>query len=160
MEAVHRQPLTPQLVFPVSAFRYIFEQQRIRTQDMVAIYRLTLLVGLTFTVSALPVTKRDPEVVPGKYIVTLKPGVPVSAVKTHLNWVRDVHSRSLSRRDASGIDQIYSIKDFNGYAGSFDEATISQIRNSDDVSIHFKVVLFRPFNQLTCFPRSPQSSQT
>ncbi|KAK4222883.1 putative serine protease with a subtilisin domain [Podospora fimiseda] len=101
---------------------------------MITISRLALYVGLAFSVSALPVTKRAPEAIPGKYIVTLKSGVPVSAVKTHLNWVRHMHSRSLSRRDESGIEKIYNIKDFNGYAGSFDDATIDEIRNSDDVA--------------------------
>ncbi|KAK3995200.1 putative serine protease with a subtilisin domain [Cladorrhinum sp. PSN332] len=125
---------------------------------MVAFYRLTLLVGLASTVSALPATKRDPEPIPGKYIVTLKPGVPISAVKTHLNWVRGMPARRLTRRDASGIEQIYNIKDFNGYAGSFDEATINQIRNSEDVAAVEPDMVWRLLDVPT--PRSTFATQS
>ncbi|KAK4185612.1 putative serine protease with a subtilisin domain [Podospora australis] len=110
---------------------------------MVNLHFTTLLVGLSalsFSPSfALPVIKRDEAAtavpIPGKYIVTLKPGVSPTHVKTHLNWVRDVHARSLSHRDTSGVDQVYKIgNDFNGYAGSFDDDTIQQIRGSNDVT--------------------------
>ncbi|KAK4159553.1 putative serine protease with a subtilisin domain [Cladorrhinum sp. PSN259] len=125
---------------------------------MVAFNCLALLVGLTLTVSALTVAKRGPEAIPGKYIVTLKSGAPGSAVKSHLNWVRDMHARSLSRRDTSGIDQIYNINDFNAYAGSFDEDTISEIRNSDDVATVEQDMVWR-LDEVPRSPRRPFTTQ-
>ncbi|KAK0744597.1 peptidase S8/S53 domain-containing protein [Apiosordaria backusii] len=99
---------------------------------MLNLTHLLLYVGLTL---ALPVLKRDqPVPIPGKYIITLKPGVAPSHIKTHLSWVKDVHARSLSRRDESGIEKVYDALDFHGYAGFFDEGTIAQIRASDDVA--------------------------
>ncbi|KAK4196104.1 peptidase S8/S53 domain-containing protein, partial [Triangularia verruculosa] len=99
---------------------------------MVNLAYILLYAGLSL---ALPVIKRDePVPIPGKYIVTLKPGVAPSHVKTHLSWVKDVHARSLSRRDESGIEKVYDALDFHGYAGSFDEETISLIRASEDVA--------------------------
>lgn len=85
----------------------------------------------------MPFDKRAPQAVPNKYIVTLKPGVSSSSVKTHLHWVDAVHKRSLARRgtsDTTGVDQVYNIKDFNAYAGSFDSETIKEIQASEDVS--------------------------
>ncbi|KAK0662113.1 peptidase S8/S53 domain-containing protein [Cercophora samala] len=97
---------------------------------MVHLTNILLYVGLTI---ALPVIKRDePVAIPGKYIVTLKPGA--SHFKTHLSWVKDVHARSLWRRDESGIEKVYEAHGYHGYAGSFDEDTIAQIRASEDVA--------------------------
>ena len=102
---------------------------------------------LPWTATAAPVTdKRAPQVIPGKYIVTLKPGVPLSTVDAHLSWVRR-RSVNLSRRESSGVEKVYSIENFNAYAGSFDAATIEEIRNSEDVSFFFDFL--SPF--LLCF---------
>ncbi|KAK4172301.1 putative serine protease with a subtilisin domain [Triangularia setosa] len=99
---------------------------------MVGKLMLLLYVDL---ILALPVIKRDePAPITGKYIVTLKPDVAPSHVNTHLSWVKDVHARSLSRRDEFGIEKVYDALNFHGYAGSFDEETISQIRASEDSS--------------------------
>ncbi|KAK3321815.1 alkaline serine protease Alp1 [Apodospora peruviana] len=102
------------------------------------VFRTCLALGIAGVASiAQPASgvplnnKRGAEVIPGKYIVTLKPGVSPSAINTHLHWV---NSRRLARRDASSVDQVYSIKDFHAYAGSFDAATINEIRHSDDVA--------------------------
>ncbi len=102
---------------------------------MVGVKQLTLFLWGILPVYAAPVfDKRTGQVVPGKYIVTLKPGVSTSEVQSHLSWVTDVHARSLSGRDASGVDKIYSINTFNAYSGSFDDATIAQIQGSEQVS--------------------------
>ncbi|KAM3514027.1 hypothetical protein MY11210_002344 [Beauveria gryllotalpidicola] len=71
----------------------------------------------------------------GKYIVTLKDGVTASKVESHLQWVNNVHARSLGRRDLNlnGVEKTYGIGSFNGYAGNFDAATIEEIRNSPEV---------------------------
>lgn len=68
--------------------------------------------------------------VPGKYIVTLKSNINATS---HLSWVRDVHGRSLGKRDTAGVGKSYQIEDFSAYAGEFDEATLEEIRNNPDV---------------------------
>ncbi|KAK8135968.1 alkaline serine protease Alp1 [Apiospora sp. TS-2023a] len=73
--------------------------------------------------------KRD--VIPGKYIVSLKNGVNT---ESHMSWVNSVHKRSLSKRETVGIEKTYKIKDFEAYAGEFDAATLEQIRNNPDVA--------------------------
>lgn len=71
------------------------------------------------------------DVVPGKYIITLN---PEAQMDVHLRWASNVHERSPQRRDAdTGITHEYSIRDFQAYAGAFDDSTIEQIRNSEDV---------------------------
>jgi len=97
---------------------------------------LHLVVGIIVPyIAALPVIdRRAPQIVPNKYIVTLKPGVSPPDVGAHLKWVRGVHSRSLAKRDTAGVEKVYRIDDFNAYAGSFDTATIEEIRNSAEVS--------------------------
>ncbi len=99
---------------------------------MVAIKSFVLL-GIAVPAWAVSFLKhRAAEVVPGKYIITLKPGVEQSG---HLSWVNGVHARrSLSSRDAKGVNKVYRINDFKAYSGSFDEATIAQIRRSEQVA--------------------------
>ncbi|EGX91264.1 alkaline serine protease Alp1 [Cordyceps militaris CM01] len=72
----------------------------------------------------------------GKYIVTLKDGATASKVESHLQWVNDVHARSVGRRDLNlnGVEKTYGIGSFNGYAGNFDAATIEEIKNSPEVA--------------------------
>ncbi|KAL6866366.1 hypothetical protein ACO1O0_002474 [Amphichorda felina] len=101
---------------------------------MVNLRRLALLLGAIPAAFAAPAPadKRvKPEVIPNKYIVTLKEDV--ADFKSHVAWVGDVHKRSLSRRDTSGIEKEFHIKNFNAYVGEFDEATIEEIKNSPDV---------------------------
>ncbi|KAI1379661.1 subtilisin-like serine protease pepD [Hypoxylon crocopeplum] len=73
---------------------------------------------------------QDGDVIPGKYIVSIKPGVEADS---HLAWVSAVHQRSTSRRDAVGLEKTYGFGDFNGYAGEFDDETITQIQGSENV---------------------------
>jgi hypothetical protein len=80
-----------------------------------------------------PITKKD-DIIPGKFIVTLKPGVDAAAAESHLAWVTDVHKRSFAKRNTAGIEKKYGIKDWKAYAGEFDEATIAEIKASADVS--------------------------
>lgn len=93
---------------------------------------------------AVPV-ETAPEVVDidttNKYIITLKPGIAARDVDSHLSWVGGVHRRNmLARRDAeplAGVGEKFDIKDFHAYVGTFDEATIEEIRNSPDVRPFF-----------------------
>ncbi|UNI25020.1 Oryzin [Purpureocillium takamizusanense] len=72
----------------------------------------------------------------GKYIITLKSGIAARDIDSHLEWVGDVHARSIARRglDLAGIGKKYEIGSYNGYSGQFDAATIEEIRNKDEVA--------------------------
>lgn len=84
--------------------------------------------------SAPVVSPRAAQVIPGKYIVTLKKDASPAAVSNHLAWVGDVHTRSLGRRDESGVDKVFEMSNFKAYAGTFDAQTIATIKASEDVS--------------------------
>ncbi|KAL3455365.1 alkaline protease 1 [Aspergillus heterothallicus] len=102
---------------------------------------ILLLGALLPAVFGAPVEpRRGAEKVPGKYIVTFKSGLGTEQIDTHVSWASNVHKRNLERRDLadrdqySGIEKNYKINKFAAYAGSFDEATIEEIRNSEDVA--------------------------
>jgi hypothetical protein len=76
---------------------------------------------------------RVPEVIPNKYIITLKNSVASSDVESHLSWVSGVHARSLSKRDTTGVERTYGIGNWHAYAGEFDEATIAEIKANPEV---------------------------
>ncbi|KAI1840993.1 hypothetical protein JX265_012870 [Neoarthrinium moseri] len=114
---------------------------------MVGLQQLALALGVIFPavfgspIASAPQQKR--EVVPGKYIVTLKSGAAVSSLESHINWVTDVHRRSLSKRNTAGIENTYNISDWNAYAGEFDEATLEQIKANPDVeSVEEDLVMY------------------
>lgn len=98
------------------------------------------------------------EVIPGKFIVTLKENVEASDFDSHVAWVNDVHKRSLNRRDTTGIEKEFHIGDsFNAYVGEFDEETIEAIRNSPEVSDIIKPgdgVAFHSLPTHICIPGS------
>ncbi|KAI1802985.1 alkaline proteinase [Daldinia bambusicola] len=104
---------------------------------MFNVRRLALFLGalLPAAIAApTPATQDKKEIIPNKYIVTLKEGVSVDAFKTHVNWARSVHARSLNKRDTVGVEREYNIASFNAYAGEFDAETIEQIKNHPDVA--------------------------
>jgi hypothetical protein len=101
---------------------------------MITVRNIAVLLGALLPAvlaAPAPITKRD-DIIPGKYIVTLKPGVDAAAAD--LTWVNDVHRRSFAKRDTVGIEKKYDIQDWKAYAGEFDEATIAEIKASADVS--------------------------
>lgn len=103
---------------------------------MINITRLTLALGaLLPAIFAAPteIQRFKREVIPGRYIITLKGDATVSDVSSHLNWVSDVHRRNLGKRDTAGVEQTYNISTWNAYAGEFDEDTIQQIRENPEV---------------------------
>lgn len=103
---------------------------------MTSFRNLALLVGaLLPAVFAAPSVKKpsEPEFIPNKYIVTLKSGISTADFDSHISWARDVHSRSLSRRDTAGIEKTYKIKDFNAYAVEMDVETLAKIKANPDV---------------------------
>ncbi|KAI8681341.1 hypothetical protein NCS55_00385000 [Fusarium keratoplasticum] len=75
------------------------------------------------------------DIIPGSYIITLKPEIKVAKVKAHIKWVKDVHKRSLSKRDGdNGIEKTYDNEaGFHAYSGTFDASTIKEIKKSPDV---------------------------
>ncbi|KAI1424877.1 peptidase S8/S53 domain-containing protein [Xylaria sp. FL1777] len=76
----------------------------------------------------------EPEYIPNKYIITLKTGISTADFESHVNWARDVHASSLTRRSTAGIEKTYSIEDFNAYAVEMDEATLAKIKASPQVA--------------------------
>lgn len=98
-----------------------------------ALFRtLIAILPAAISVFAAPTVTQD-NVVPGRYIITLKPGVQM---EQHLSWASQINAQSPRRRGVNtGVSHQYAIQDFSAYAGAFDEATIEQIRSSDDVSI-------------------------
>lgn len=102
---------------------------------MASLRRLALFFGalLPAAFAAPAATQQKREVIPNKYIVTLKEGITSDDFKSHLNWARDVHARSLSKRGTTGVSHEYQINTFNAYAGEFDEETLEQIKSNPDV---------------------------
>ncbi|KAH7015500.1 peptidase S8/S53 domain-containing protein [Ilyonectria destructans] len=100
---------------------------------MANLRNLALFLGAFLPAALAAPTKRDDAVVPGKYIVTLKPDAGVE-VESHLNWVADVHRRSLSKRDTAGVENTFNISTWNAYSGEFDKATLEEIKASPDVA--------------------------
>lgn len=92
----------------------------------------------TLFLAALPFGSAKPVASPAgtTYIVALKDGIATSQVASHIQWVNDIHARSLGRRDLNlaGLDKKYDFAGFQGYAGAFDAATIEQIRQNPEVA--------------------------
>lgn len=91
-----------------------------------------------------PTFSNASDIVPGKYIVTFKPGVIATQFDLHMNWVRDIHARSVRKRAAgksineavkAGVDKVW-FDNFKGYSGEFDDETIATIAKSNTVCIH------------------------
>lgn len=79
------------------------------------------------------------QVIPGKWIITLKPDADIAAVAAHKLKVREIHARNIARRDVSeresgGIEREYGFGEFKGYSGSFDAATVDELKNMPEVS--------------------------
>lgn len=77
------------------------------------------------------------DIIPGSYIITLKPEIKEAKVKAHIKWVKDVHKRNLTKRDTdNGIEKTYDNEaGFHAYSGTFDASTIKQIKKSPEVSV-------------------------
>jgi hypothetical protein len=97
---------------------------------------VTLFLGCGLAVPAPAAPAAEPgAIIPGSYIITLKPEIDSIMAKTHLKWVKDVHKRSLTKREELGVEKTYDSKSgFQGYAGTFDTATIKEIKKSPVVS--------------------------
>lgn len=100
---------------------------------MAGLRRLALFLGalLPAVLAAPTAAAKKPEVIPGKYIVTLKEGA--TDTESHINWVNDIHRRSLGKRDTAGVEKTYNISSWNAYSGEFDDETIKQIKANPEV---------------------------
>lgn len=92
-----------------------------------------------FVAQAAPLASRSTdEVIEGKYIIQLKPDADIATIAAHHNKVREIHARNLARRDdgevSTGVEREYDFGSFKGYAGSFDAATIEELKALDEVS--------------------------
>ncbi|KEY70560.1 hypothetical protein S7711_02714 [Stachybotrys chartarum IBT 7711] len=83
--------------------------------------------------SGLPTSLQGGTVIPGRYIVTLRPDVVAPQVASHVSWVHDVQARSIHRRDEQGVDKVWTGL-FKGYSGEFDEATVAEIAQQGEVA--------------------------
>ncbi|KAM0441113.1 hypothetical protein ACHAPT_000418 [Fusarium lateritium] len=95
----------------------------------------TSLLGL---VLGAPVAGDDSgKLIPGSYIITLKSFLKTAELKSHLKWVDGVHKRSLNKRDIlNGVEITYDGRyGFKGYAGTFDKATIEEIKDNPLVEL-------------------------
>ncbi|KAK2056296.1 subtilase [Colletotrichum caudatum] len=105
---------------------------------MVGFKRFAMLAAAACAMAAP--TRRDEtaevtaQTVDGSYIITLKDSVSVEGFTSHLNWINDVHSRSLDKRQFPGAERTFSFSSFRAYSGKFDQATIDVIKSSPEVA--------------------------
>ncbi|KAI1169487.1 peptidase S8/S53 domain-containing protein [Nemania sp. FL0916] len=102
----------------------------------------------------------EPEYIPNKYIVTLKSGINITDFENHLTWARDVHARSLSRRDTAGVEKTYSIEHFNAYAIEMDEEALAVIKASPQVADVERDQIWHLFDQPQELSERSQTTQT
>nr|XP_036587750.1 alkaline proteinase [Colletotrichum truncatum]KAF6798692.1 alkaline proteinase [Colletotrichum truncatum] len=97
---------------------------------MVGFKRFALLAAATIGFAA-PTEKRADftvQTVPNSWIITLKEGIGALDLDIHLDWVDQVHSRSLDKLLFGGTERAFSFSRFRGYAGKFDDVTIELIK--------------------------------
>lgn len=96
---------------------------------------LCIFLGLLVCLAFLESTASGPtNIIPNKYIVTLRNGISSDDKEEHITWVNGIQARSLEYHDLAGIERNYSIANFQAYAGAFNKATIARVKNSPDVS--------------------------
>jgi oryzin len=89
-------------------------------------------------VAAAPLAPREESTdIPGKYLVQLKPNTDIASIAAHHNKVREIHARNLARRDgqdeSAGKEREFQLGDFVGYSGSFDDATVEELKALPEV---------------------------
>lgn len=68
------------------------------------------------------------------YIVTLKNDVPVSLMANHMNFLEAAHESDPLQGSEGGIKHVYDSHILKGYAGSFTDDVVSQIRRMPEVA--------------------------
>lgn len=88
---------------------------------------------------AAPLSSRATTDLTGKYLIQLKPDTDIASIASHHNKVRKIHARNLVRRGDddtnAGVERQYQLGDFKGYAGSFDDATIEELKALPEVAL-------------------------
>ncbi|KAF3296110.1 Basic amino-acid permease [Orbilia oligospora] len=78
-----------------------------------------------------------------KFIVVLKDTVNTNQLKKHTQWAARIHARNLQKRQLnglpverhiSGVEKTFDINRFKAYSGSFDDDTLREIEENDDVA--------------------------
>ncbi|EJT82427.1 oryzin [Gaeumannomyces tritici R3-111a-1] len=123
---------------------------------MVGLKTLALHLAAVLPALAAPVDKpAAAQAVPNSYIVTLKQGASAASFESHLSWVGDVHRRSISKRDTTGVDKVFNLgAGFTAYSGSFDTATLQEIKKSAEVAFVEPDLVWDLYN-LTTQPNAP-----
>lgn len=87
------------------------------------------------TSSSSAPSRKIGDVIPGSYIVVLKPEVNEEDFEAHASWVSSVNARRLTRRDDPSIGFVHKIKisGFHGYTANFVAETVEEIKASPEV---------------------------
>jgi hypothetical protein len=101
-----------------------------------------------FANAAPLIPRRSSDLVPGKYIIQLRPDTDVASIAAHHSKVRSIRARNLARRSGDGLvgtgmEREFQIGDFKAYAGSFDKKTIEELKALPEVSVEEKQVMAR-----------------
>ncbi|KAF8470862.1 peptidase S8/S53 domain-containing protein [Kalaharituber pfeilii] len=78
------------------------------------------------------------DTIPDNYIIVLKDGITQEKFEEHQHWAQSKFQSRLSHRDDTSLGGIHHGFQFGGlygYTGSFDNATLEEIRQSEDVDI-------------------------
>jgi len=98
-----------------------------------------LVFAAPFVAHAAPFASTTNALVPGKWIVQLKPGTDAASIAAHHNKVRSIRARNLGRRNGDGVvggdmEREFEIGDFKAYVGSFDHTTVEELKALPEVS--------------------------
>ncbi|KAI5803340.1 secreted serine protease [Peziza echinospora] len=78
------------------------------------------------------------ETIKDSYVVVLKDGVSRDQFEAHQKWAQEMHQSRLHRRDdigLTGIQQSWDLNGLYGYTGAFDNSTLHEIKQSEDVDV-------------------------
>ncbi|RYP62686.1 hypothetical protein DL771_009627 [Monosporascus sp. 5C6A] len=107
-----------------------------------------LLLSAIVPALAAPTTPQHGSAVPGKYIVQVKPELTETDFESQIQWVADVHKRSISRRDTAGPEKTFSFDGFKAYSGEFDDHTVALIKANESVLIVEPDLVVNPLDEL------------
>ncbi|KAK7756094.1 Suppressor of the cold-sensitive snRNP biogenesis mutant brr1-1 [Diatrype stigma] len=117
--------------------------------------RAALFLGAVLPALAAPAPAPAPaalqhgSVVPGKYIISVRPELADDEFESQVQWVADVHRSSISRRDTRGLQKTFSFSGFKAYSGEFDDATVELIKANETVLIVEPDVVVNPLDEFT-----------
>ena len=76
------------------------------------------------------------DTIPDSYVVVLKDGISHEKFEAHQRWAHNKHERRNRRRDDAslrGVHEAFKLGGLYGYHGTFDNDTLAEIRDSDEV---------------------------